>query len=215
MPEYADCETCIFYQRMSERDGRCAKHPFVMPRLDWQTVCASYVGDGQPHPQSMDVRTLYYFGLNDDFYHFAPLAPFTQLRATLISVNVRRDHELGWIIYPRKHLRYFPAPDSVVSVTLNGQTFSFQTYNLPRVVAREILSSEDDAPETMEHVQMLFMVGCPQYPDLLYEWMNLYYDTDRLFARAIAPSLMAFLEVIGMGQYVLHPDSLLYGDYLR
>ncbi|MCS6837160.1 MAG: hypothetical protein NZ750_14220 [Anaerolineae bacterium] len=215
MPPYSECETCIFYQRMNERDGRCAKHSFVMPHLDWQTVCSSYMGEGMSHPEPMDSRTLYYFGLNADFYHFAPLAPFAHLRAPLLSVNVRRDHELGWIIYPRKHLRYFPSPDSEISVVLNDQAFCFYTYSLQRTVAYEILGSEDGTPETLQHVQTLFMLGCPQRPDLLYEWTSLYYDTERLFARTLAPSLMAFLEVVSIGQYILHPDSLLYGDYLR
>jgi len=215
MPEYAECETCIFYQKMGERDGRCTKHAFVMPRLDWPTVCLSYRGEGQAHPQSMDAETLYYFGLASDAYYFAPLAPFKQLRAPLLSVNVRRDHELGWIIYPRKHLRYFPTPDTDIIVALNGQEFAFRTYSLPRTVAHEILGSEDGTPETMQHVQTLFMLACPQQPNLLYEWMNLYYDAERMFAYSIAPSLMAVLEVIGMGQYALYPDSLLYGEYVR
>jgi hypothetical protein len=153
--------------------------------------------------------------LASDAYYFAPLAPFKQLRAPLLSVNVRRDHELGWIIYPRKHLRYFPAPDSEISVILNDQTFSFKTCSLPRTVAHEILGSEDGTPETMQHVQTLFMLASPQQPNLLYEWMSLYYDAERMFVHSIAPSLMAILEVISMGQYALYPDSLLYSEYLR
>jgi len=215
MRDYAECDNCIFYQKMTERDGRCTKYPFVMPRLDWSTICPSYRGDGLAHPQTMDANTLYYFGLQDDFYHFAPLAPFPQLRAPLLSVSVRQDHDLGWIIYPRKHLRYFPSPNTDVSIRLNEQEFSFVTYNVQRIVASEILANEDGTPETMQHVQTLFMLACPKQPDLLHEWMSLYYDTERLFAHALAPSLLAFLEVIGMGQYALYPDSLLYGNYLR
>lgn len=211
----AECVNCAFYQDISY-DGRCAKHDFVMPRLDWRTLCNEYLGDHEmPVPQdALEKRTLYYYAQHNNQWRYTALKTFERLKRLIISVSVRYDEELGWIIYPRKHHQYFPAPLVDVQVTWDKTDHTFQTINVERSLAREISIRNGESYSEFKHVQQLFMLFSPQEPEILRAWIEQHFEVNSLIKKMLALprqiNVVAFLEVVDEGRYNLIPDYLLY-----
>ena len=212
-----DCSNCKFYKdEDTYTERRCAKHDFVMPRLDWQIVCKDWERDGERLDVEMDEGILYYYSGGSGEMVYAPIGPFEDVQSILVSVSVRRDEDHGWIIFPRQYRHYFPEPDTRLVVVVGQRKCAFQVINAERRLAAEMIPSDSGNWETHYHTQHVFMLYSLESPDLLYDWLDSVIDIERMIADSLAPSIFAFVEVRKRNQeYVLHADLLAYGDYLR
>jgi hypothetical protein len=136
-------------------------------------------------------------------------------------VSIRRDLELGWIIYPRKQYEYFPEPGKWVTIRVGERKSKFEVANEERKLAIELIpneaNEEDNKWEKQHHMQQVFMLHSVESPDLLYEWYNDLIDIEA-FAKsnAVSASLHAFLQIEEAGsEYRLMADLLNYQNYVR
>lgn len=218
MSDHPECQNCDFFRKRDDAsdDAVCMKHNFVMPRIDWQTICKDWQTNNETVSfQDMEEEMLYYYSYGSGDILIAPLAHFRQLQFPLISVSVRQDKSLGWVIYPRKQNQFFPAPDSLVTVYVGERKSKFQIVNMERNLAVEMVP-RSHGWEKQVHTQQVFMLGSLESPNLLYDWSQSFMDFDAFIDDSFSPSLFAFLEVLDhTGEYVLHPDLLTYEKYVR
>jgi len=217
MADHPECQNCDFYRLRAEGGQHCAKHQFVMPSADWQTICRDWQHDNQPIDfEGMEPGMLYYYSWGSGDILIAPMGHFSQLQHPLISVSIRKDKQLGWVIYPRKQTIFFPEPDEMVTVYVGDRKSKFQVVNTERTLAKEMIPCEDGGWETQYHTQRVFMLHSLESPDLLYNWTQSFMDFDAYITDSFSPSLFAFIEVIHQGrEYILHPDLLTYEKYIR
>lgn len=217
MHQYPDCTNCAFYNKQAKHHRHCGKHSFVMPLIDWQMICADWQTK-LPHlqvqlPFTPERQMLYYYSMARGFI-VQPLVAFTQLNNVVISVSLRRDEAYGWVIYPRRQTHFFPPPQELVNVVIDGRTCKFQVVNEERNLATEIIPTEDGWDEQF-HSRQIFMLYSVESPTLLYDWLKTIMDIDAYIANTLSPSVFAFLEIAGNDvDYALFPDLLFYEQYL-
>lgn len=216
MTKHPDCLNCVFYKKQAKNHHHCSKHDFVMPSIDWQVVCADW--QGQPDnpnrlPFKPEAGGLYYYSWTRGLM-VQPLVAFHELNDVLISVSLRQDEKYGWVIFPRKQTHYFPPPQELVNVVIDGRVCKFQVVNEERNLAAEIIPTEDGWDEQY-HSRQIFMLYSVESPTLIYDWLKTVMNIDAYIADTIAPSVFAFLEVAGNDvDYALFPDLLVYQQYL-
>lgn len=205
-----ECPTCDFFHQQTHR---CTKHSFTMPSVEWYTLCSDWQRDGQ---QLGDDRLhndhLYYYSAASSEFRITPLAPFTSLQNLIVSVAIREDAELGWVILPRTNEKHFPSPGLPAIVHIEGESLRFEITNAERKLAIEprVGSSKPQA-----HTQAVTMLHYPQQPDLLYQWLNSFVDMASYHQQKLKPGLFAFVEVLGGGEYAIYPDMLVYDAIKR
>lgn len=216
MADYPQCENCQFFTGPRADGRQCQKHQFVMPSIDWQMVCKDWRNDRKRLRLSLSEQTLYYYSYGSGQIRKAPIAHFDQLQNPLVSVTLRRDEELGWVIYPRQYIHYFPRAGESFSVFIGEQAYRFHSVHEARNVAAAMTAMGDNVWEMNYHEQYIYMLYHDADPNLLYRWANQMLDFDAYMRDCFVPNLFAFVEVIRQGaQYALHPDLLAYQAYIR
>jgi len=214
---HPECETCQFFRRRRETESICTRHRFVIPRVDWPTLCRDWQQDEQrlTNP-AMKAKTLYYYTLSAARQSQLVLAPFSRLKNSLFSVMLRFDEELGWVIVPRQNQIFFPDADNKVTVIASQRPCVFEIMHAERRIAAEMIPLKSGQWQRQYHMQQVFMLASLDSPHLLYEWMNSYMDVEACLQNRFAPSMFAFMEVQTPNQtYTLYPDVLAYQDFLR
>lgn len=213
---HPECSNCDFFIQNSQTDRKCRKHDFVMPKVDWSVLCK----DWQHQRKSVDFlkmpdNELYYYtyaqGLQSAF-----LGKFANLQNMIMSVSIRHDSDLGWVVFPRRYQNYFPPPDDLLTIMLNHRQSRFRVTNTERNLAVEMFPNEAGEWEAHYHTQQVFMMYSLESPNILRDWLEAYIDFDRYLQESAIPSFHAFAEVVEQEtEYILHPDLLAYGDYRR
>lgn len=208
-----DCENCDFFKRNARDAARpCQKHAFVMPRIGWPTLCRDWRHRGQALDLDLEPERLYYYSHDGD--RLAELAPFEALQRLLLSVRVRHDEGLGWVIVPRQGETALPAPESAFKLVLEGQSYPFRVTYAARQVA--LGARNMNGRGTRHHMEHILMLYSADAPDLLRHWLSAFVDFDAFSRERLAPSFFAFLEIDPKGgRFALHPDLLTYGPYQR
>jgi hypothetical protein len=217
VPPHPECETCQFFRRRSEVEAACNRHHFVIPRVEWPTLCRDWQQGTQrlTHPE-MRAKALYYYTVSSGQWTQLELAPFSRLRNALFSVLLRFDEEMGWVIVPRQNQMFFPAANSEVTVMASQRPCKFQILHAERRIAAEMIPLKGGQWQRQYHMQQVFMLASLESSNLLYDWMNTYMDVEACLRNRFAPSLFAFMEVQTPNQtYTLYPDVLAYQDFLR
>lgn len=216
---HPECETCQFFRRRHETESVCTRHRFIIPRVEWPTLCKDWQQGEQTLPAAtpaMRAKALYYYTVSSGHWTQLELAPFGRLRNPLFSVMLRFDEELGWVIVPRQNQIFFPAADSQVTVIASQRPCTFQILHAERRIAAEMIPIKGGTWQRQYHMQQVFMLASQESPHLLYDWMNSYMDVEACLEKRFAPSLFAFMEVQTPRQtYALYPDVLAYQDFLR
>ncbi len=212
---HPECETCQFFRRSSETESVCARHRFIIPRVEWPTFCRDWQQGEQRLPKSkMRATALYYYTLSSNTQ--LELAPFSRLHSPLFSVILRFDEEMGWVIVPRQNQVFFPDADSQVTVIASQRSCPFQILHAERRIAAEMIPLTGGRWQRQYHLQQVFMLASMESPHLLYDWMNSYMDVAACLEKRFAPSLFAFMQVDTPKQtYTLYPDVLAYQDFVR
>lgn len=214
---YPDCSHCVFYNKTAKQHRHCQKHAFVMPTVDWHTICADWSGiaeDVQELPFEPESNHLYYYSLGQGQLFYESLGHFNILNNMLISVSLRYDEQYGWVIFPRRQTQFFPAPQALVNVTIGGRRCKFQVVNDERNLATEIIPTEEGWSE-QHHSRQIFMLYSVESPTLIYDWLRTIINVDKYIEDTIAPSVFAFLEIAGNDlDYALYADLLVYHKYL-
>jgi hypothetical protein len=188
-----------------------------MPLIDWHILCRDWQHDQrQIDREDMQAGVLYYYSSATGQLRLSEVGPFTQLQRLVISVSVRHDDELGWVIVPRHYHIYFPPPDSLINVRVGERKSKFQVVNSERKIAMEMIPAENGQWEAQSHMQQVYMLTSMESPDLLYDWLNSFMDVEAFLAQSFAPSLVALVEILRQGsEYALHADTLAYQKFLR
>lgn len=209
------CENCKFFRVGKQQEPRCGKHSFVMPRIDWLTLCQQWQGDAQPPSnEGLASDTLYYYSQASDA--MLPLAPFAYLQRPLFSVGIREDSEMGWVMLPRLHSDNFPAHDSEILFFIGEQPFTFYVKLAERKIALERFPTGKNTHGAQYYTQQVTMLYSSQMPTLLQEWLNSLMDIGAYLRDGLVPNFFAFVEVITPGkEYALHADLLVYQKYVR
>lgn len=211
------CENCDHYRKPDgDHEHTCQKHTFVMPYLDWHTLCRDWQHQQQTHEsvKLLSRQRLYYYSYDAGLQ--AEVGHFQELTYRRLSVSVRQDRDLGWVIFPRSYQRFFPAPDTFVNVLVGDRLRKFQVVNAERNIAVEMIPRRDGEWDVQYHTQQVFMLYSVESPDLLYDWMQTFMDVDAYIRQSFHPSLFAFVDVMQQtGEYTLRPDMLVYQQYLR
>lgn len=213
------CENCDFFNHGRNNDLRlCRKHDFVMPRVGWQMLCKDWCHNEQSVDfGDMDPETLYYYSLGSGKPRSALLARMEALQRLVLSVNIRQDKEMGWVIVPRTHQELFPPPGSLLTVVISGRRSKFQIANVERNLAVEMIPLQRGRWDKQIHTQQVVMLQSMESPQLLQDWLNSFIDLEALSKHSFTPSLFAFIEMPDetKGDHYLYPDLLMYEDYLR
>jgi hypothetical protein len=214
---HPECETCQFFRRRSDTESSCARHHFVIPRVEWSTICRDWQkGEQKLTNPAMRAKALYYYTLSSGHQSQLELAPFSRLKNPLFSVLLRFDEDLGWVIVPRQNQIFFPEADTRVTVIASQRPCVFEILHAQRRIAAEMIPLKGGQWQRQYHLQQVFMLASMDSPHLLYEWMNSYMDVEACLQNRFAPSLFAFMEVQSPNQtYALYPDVLAYQDFLR
>lgn len=212
---HPDCRNCEFFRQQADNGRQCSKHDFIMPTIDWHMACSDWQRQGKKIKDGkIDKDVLYYYSYSTGEVLTAEFASFKDLQNPILSVSIRLDHELGWVIYPRRQFQFFPEPERTVSIQIQNQEIFFQTVNVERKVAAEMIPVADGEWDTQYHTEYVFMLCSQEAPDLLYEWLGKHIDIERYKIQRNAPSLFAFIEVIeDQRHYALHFDDLAYQKY--
>lgn len=216
MSDYPECENCAFF-RMHETyaERKCTRHDIVLPRIDWQMICVDWQnGEHRIDAGHLEPGILYYYSYGTGDIIDSRLADFGRLRNMLISVTVRQDKELGWVIYPRNHRRYFPAAGKMLTVMVGDRKSKFYAVDAERTLVSKMMPGEAGW-ETVYHNKSVYMLHSLESSELLYHWFSSFMDCDRYIDESFAPNLFAFMEIVEQDRmYALHPDLLLYNKYL-
>ena len=214
-----DCSNCHFF--MAHEDERqCRKHDFIMPQVGWQVICQDWQHedcDTLPNfPMQSDI--LYYYSESKDELRHSELGAFWELQTPLLSVSIREDDQYGWIIFPRNNKHYFPRPDSLVTVMIDGRPCKFQTLLGERGFVKEhhLVKDSNGAMIQSLHTRPVFMLASLESPDLLRDWLDQVMDFKAYEEESFIPNIHALVEVVETDEsYIMHADLLAYRQYER
>lgn len=218
MTHQPKCENCEFFRRVKNAEGkRCTRHAFVMPSLGWNVVCKDWQRSGENLNKSrLAPGVLYYYSYASGSIQASELAPFEDLQNPVLSVSIREDQDLGWVVYPRSHQNFFPRPGEEAIIDLTVTKTRLRVAMMERNMAMEMIPAGDGRWEPMYHTQQIMLLYHEQEPELLAEWLDTYIDINTHGQNGLAPSYFAFIEVLRQGyEYRLHPDLLAYPEYRR
>ena len=215
--QHPRCENCDFYRLRAPGRRHCGRFDFTMPIIGWSTLCKSWQHQGEGVDfDRMEDETLYYYSIGTGDLKTAILARMQDLQSMVISVNIRQDRELGWVILPRHNFNYFPTPDTPITIIVGNRRCKFQVINIERNLAIEMVPGENGW-EPQYHTTQVFMLASLESGDLLYEWLDTFLHMGQYLEDSrLNPSIFAFIQVLSApNTYSLTPDLLAYQAYMR
>ena len=236
------CYNCQFVTHRQDRRS-CKLHDFVMPDIDTEIICRDFQlaeelqGDSvhfgyvPRFMHSQEFRTLEPGSLYYSFDRYGKFGAFRNLQRLIIDGDVYNDEELGWVIYLRHNRTqypFLPEPKTRFRVLLNGDTYDFEIADLERRRLMGGRREEDGRWINNWQTVTTRIVYCPSKPNVLYDWLDHYFDARTLVEHLTDPSktrfpeieselwISCFVEIIEEKTvYRLRPDSLYHSEHAR
>ena len=224
-----DCFNCNFFSS-KENNKYCTKHNFFIPQTGGsEKLCSDYLSrknHSKSQFSSLSSGILYRY-LSQSMQVPEPLAPFDHFQKPIeyFISPLTHDSEYGWSLYLwHPYHKYFPTPGGKYTLNLNGSDCTFEITDAERMHFDGAERREDDtwnAKFTKHNQRILFS---PTAPDILYKWLDFYFDAEKLLARQTevnreisAPvNIFTLFEAdLADGVIALHPDILMYGEFGR
>lgn len=198
-----------------------------MPYGCGELICADWQHNNWKSTEfaSLKPGQLYYYS----YAYFSPpekLRDFQSLQNFIFSVSIHQDDELGWAFYINEDRHpWFPEPQEHLRVHLKNAPHLFKVVDVQRKlwIGSRRTPSGDSYQNYSTRIQRV--IYCPESPEMLYEWLNVYLDMRNLIADAekhrqtemlLPLGILALMESVEQHSlYTLHPDLFWYKDYYK
>jgi len=233
------CYTCKSFKPRPDRRS-CVLHNFVMPGIvEFEYLCSDW--DVPDHLRD-DSHWSYVprFLAGDEFRsmkrgrlyvqqeHPSELDTFEGLQRFVFDALIHDDPELGWSIYIESYqYAYFPAPDSGITVSMDGDELEFRVVDATRTQVQG--GHREPNGNWIDHraTRTQRLAHSPDSRLALYNWLDRYLDAaavvrDNLTKEGWAlksgwiPPIFAFIEeTLPRSRYALRFNAAPYTRWLR
>ena len=184
---FPDCSNCRFLASVENRK-ECEKHKFIIPQISFEKLCndwQDHKGNSKHHFRSLSHGILYYYSYAsnqppvplDKFEHFVREVEY-------FTVDLVEDPEFGWSLYyiNANNNSTYELP-SELAIQIDELIIQFEVAEASRIFHGGGTRQDDGTWKKHWTKGSRRIIFCPSDPDILYKWLNKYFEVEEILYR--------------------------------